>query len=1690
MPNSTLSFVSSSSFRDKLMAKNLSIYTVTGFNGVITKASPPLNYETTLTESVVVDSPNNLISNSPYPDTFYPLNEFGPSGGYDVSKSLIGGQLLPITPNQGEYSPNQSPLLLQSKLYIQLSVTSPTIQNIYIPLNGYKQVKNIVDIQNNNHFFLPYIFDKTLTPANFVSSIYTPYEVLTISNPVGDNGPVSNDSYLAKLAVKSLRGLLKKRIDDEIYRNTVGLVNLQSLSDPFEASLLAAGKEPLVYRNWRITVPEFPVTRAFDLATRLTGGYWPVSLIPGDYFDENTQAGLQTKQTSDALSVANQLTGGLLGPILNVRRNPSQIFLANTGNGQRSVLFRNLNFNRYQPGYLKQFGGILGVAQGVLNLLESVINPNGTLTGGYYVGNVNAEPSSITSPPNAIPVNNYGQQVNTPVYGPSELGILYEGNQNKLNFGLAGKPLSNGGGVDGGLVWVSPKYASNAGFHATPGGGSGSQDGEWREISSTYDRSKSTNIDFKENSILDNTQKLINSADNVSGLSKLKHVGNAINQVSKVFNDGYKEMTKGSMVLSYKDFTDGSTAGLEYCRVFTKDTPYYTFADLQKTDGITTSGRRFTNSVFDNTYNLNIAPLKGKDSTNIIPNDSSGKGGYAKKYMFSIENLAWRTSSRPGYRYDDLPVCEKGPNGGRVMWFPPYGLTFNDSSTADWNGTTFLGRPEPIYTYKSTSRTGSLSWKIIVDSPSVMNVIVEKQMKNASKERIDSVLSSFFAGCVKYDIYDLAVKFNTIPVSDLYTYQEILSDPQKTDEETLGQINNELPKGNSGNVGNPASSVETNNQTKEEGPDPSVKKFEDDYLDFAFYFENDIPYGNPKGGVKSTDNYEDLYSTYTGEVRKNEYKAKSESLFKNGNPEKNTNDFYANIIENNFKKFAMGDTNFITDAYDLMKKGNTIKLEMEGSASAIASVDYNQKLSERRIDTIKNFFKIKKIGEKGLGEFMEGDSPKFVVTAKKGTGEVTFLPKFSVEQGSGSSTATTINSGTGSDVDCTKNQKPDKPVKSGDKSAEIYSTSAMACRRVRVKNITVTPPKKDVTPKEDENKQLVPPPVSTSGNTLTTPIKKPTQEKTVKQRIKEGISKKILRNLLTECDYFEIIKESNPLIFETFKEKIKYFNPTFHSMTPEGLNSRLTFLNQCVRPGETIPVIGDKGSIKAPDAVNTSFGSAPVLILRIGDFFNTKIIPDSLSFTYDPLVFDMNPEGIGLQPMIANVTLSFKIIGGMGLKEPVEQLQNALSFNYYANTEIYDERATATEDTSAIDKMVVEKIVASQPPVTVNNVVNQETNDSASTIGELKTTVPVAGGETGELSYMKIMDKVYDVIKTYFTSSFNNLDEVRAKTNYGILQLVCSKRNFSKGTILSSLSDSAKIIGKPDHQELLDNLFEQVSTDIDKGSNPILKELNREKFTDDIVISVIKTNMKKYVDNLIGPMSTDIVDVVNKLSDSQQDYVQSLRKVNYVNTASDGKIDDNGTPKIYNLTGSLTELQGDYRKVTTGLNDFNALLVSKKILPPSPYPSDGNFESKSSGLVGVENKRFFMVIGRIFTDKNKVKDFITQILTPNIKDTKKPKKLSRVFENIVDDYVKIYKKEIEEEDKIFKTFKNSADYKKYIDGVDTILYKKGKPRIVTFTTVVDAATVDTKKTNLNSLYKGDPEKIPDLTTFDGKIKFN
>ncbi len=64
-----------------------------------------------------------------------------------------------------------------------------------------------------------------------------------------------------------------------------------------------------------------------------------------------------------------------------------------------------------------------------------------------------------------------------------------------------------------------------------------------------------------------------------------------------------------------------------------------------------------------------------------------------------------------------------------------------------------------------------------MDTPSAMNTIIEKQLANRPSKEVDSIIDSFFAGCVKYDIYDLATKFNTIPTSELYTYQQLLNEP-------------------------------------------------------------------------------------------------------------------------------------------------------------------------------------------------------------------------------------------------------------------------------------------------------------------------------------------------------------------------------------------------------------------------------------------------------------------------------------------------------------------------------------------------------------------------------------------------------------------------------------------------------------------------------------------------------------------------------------------------------------------------------------------------------------------------------------------------------------------------------------------------------------------------------------------------
>mgnify|MGYP000103738145 CR=1 FL=1 len=157
-----------------------------------------------------------------------------------------------------------------------------------------------------------------------------------------------------------------------------------------------------------------------------------------------------------------------------------------------------------------------------------------------------------------------------------------------------------------------------------------------------------------------------------------------------------------------------------------------------------------------------------------------------------------------------------------------------------------------------------------------------------------------------------------------------------------------------------------------------------------------------------------------------------------------------------------------------------------------------------------------------------------------------------------------------------------------------------------------------------------------------------------------------------EYYFFRALKDKDRMTYDKVMEKIQYFDPAFHSMTPEGFSARLNFLNQCMRAGNT--VTASDGSY-AKSANNLAFGRPPFCVLRLGDWYNQMIVIDNISINYDPLVWDLNEEGIGVIPLIANVSMSFKFIGGGDLGGPVRRLQNAMSFNYYANGRLYDNRS-------------------------------------------------------------------------------------------------------------------------------------------------------------------------------------------------------------------------------------------------------------------------------------------------------------------------------------------------------------------------------------------------------------------------------
>jgi len=1606
---SPLSFQSSEEFRKKLIVRNLQPYKV---NGLYNSNGFRPSSEIVLRDEGVYDSPDDLIGTDLFAQSLYPLNAYGAEGGYRVVNNVTG--LNNTKSNLGEYD-YQDATLPESSLPYQNQIPTK---------NKYSSDQYL--LTELDYIQLKPEFETYWSPISFVPSTYTPANILLSDDPAGSDGLLSQDSFIASLGASFLRKLLKDRAAQETAKELFGAQTLdETLGNPFLTQNTLSNTNQTNNKNWGITRPENQIDANAIFVQKLQGTYIPVSPIPGDYFDEDM---VQKRPTSisqifGAFNDGDTVSSAIRA-ILSNSRTPSELFLQNTGFGQKSQLFFNLDYNQYKPAYSR---GILNdIANAASNVLTDLFNGPDGAPSGFYVGSKRNDPSQINSPSGDRPVLYQGMESEALVYGPDRLAQAYENptsdERAEVRLASNGLSLTDGGGIDGGLVWSSPKY-KNAGFFAAQGGDQGSPDPNYNQVSGQIERDLSTNKNFKNGSILDFTQRLVNSTPN--GAKRLTHVGNAINNLSKVFNDGYKEITKGSRVIKYEG-TNGQYRGVEYGRLFTKDTPYYTFADLQKTDGITTSGRKFVNSVLDNTFNLNIAPINGVDSTNIINNQ-------AKKYMLSIENLAWRTSNRPGFQVSDLPFCERGPNGGRIMWFPPYDLKFNENTSPNFQDNEFLGRPEPIYTYRSTKRTGSISFKIVVDYPSILDVIIQKELgRESNRLRLNEIVDSFMAGCLKFDIYELARRFTTLSTNDIINFQNILTNPNVTTGQ-ITEVGNNVVQTNQGGGGDKGTGPGAGNNKSQSSSQNNTPNF-DEFKNLTLFFPP-----NPTLPVGPYVEYYNIYNT-------------SINLY----GDDQSKNFFNNVVTYNYNKFEQ----------DLTEK---LKLYFDQNPAANVKITFDD-AQPNEIGPVTGFTAEQKVDSitASLSTMFSEELQNRQLQLVLGTTQSSVIP---LGQPQGTSQGGNATSTYGP-YNCTS----DDPTTN-------LQISRIACRSISIKNIEI-----DNSP---ENQQEVPSKENTETNNNVNPTPVSPVSRPILERIREGISKKLVRELLSECSYFEIIKESNPFIYDTIRDKIKYFNPAFHSTTPEGLNARLTFLNQCTRPGDTIPVIGTDGKPKYNNAVNTAFGAPPVLVLRVGDFYNTKIIPTSLAITYDQLL-DINPEGIGVQPMIANVTLGFNFVGGSGLANAIDTLQNALSFNYYANTEIYDERAEATESTSTRDNDLVKQILSDRndgQSSSSQNVQNNKQNAGGETIGQ-----KITPGDSGDITYQRLMDENLANSQVYINSLINKSIEITNNYNLGVFTIVSEQMRFNKGKIREfTTPKDLEIYGKSNsYQGDVDKFFSKLISGVKNENLKYLKELKSQnsKFKPKVVNDV-RDKIIDYLNNVKSELLSNLTSALNEITQSQVNLVTNFAKTDYIDSLNDGYIDTKGGTIVYSLssttevtqpatgTNTLLELVNDYEKLAKDLNSFFNDYKSKIRINLNDYPTP---TGQNQVIQNETDQLFYIFMSNIISDTNKRSEFVSNITRENENEKNSssvtlPDFSTNYWNNVSNSYQQ-YK--VFDKNKLNPLTEN-PNYSKFEP------YTPGKERKFTYS--LNNNPTDNQKNRLKNLYKDGNSNVNDRT-YNGKNTFN
>ena len=732
--------------------------------------------------------------------------------------------------------------------------------------------------------------------------------------------------------------------------------------------------------------------------------------------------------------------------------------------------------------------------------------------------------------------------------------------------------------------------------------------------------------------ILKYTQGLVNASRGNSG-SKARYIGVVNSSENFDKNTGrHSKYSMGNTVFKGTFDEDGKPQ-TSYCRSWSVRNPYTKVKDLIRHGATNEDGSEFSSlttpdkdlSVLGNNGFVKITPYisdgwRGSDGKLVKPSLKLGNPS-VQKYMLSIENLAWQETDH----ILKVPPCEVGPNGGRIMWFPPYDISFTDNSSVNWDSTQIIGRGEPMYTYNSTERTGTLGFKIVVDHSTAMSEI---------KKEGTAELLRYFAGCK--DPIESAIPI--LPVTEI---EEI-----KIAEQTETKI---IPKKEVSNPGDYPAPLEfyfrnayrfdkdtigTNLETELTPPSPEKSP----------NYPSDWYRANPNGYLRGAipTNSSDTGFTQQLNLTKNE-----QSLVK---------------LEEMVKFLLTPD-------------GKRFKIKIIGQTSDAGVNPNNLKLGQKRADTTKDYmFKLLKELEVSVGRIQAlelGSQRDFPTETTWKNDSLRWSVSTTGEENQNLSQS--INPDTG---EVTIFQ--DEGQTDFDEDGNVITSQNGLTPNVTIPsavNDRVTWISLEYNPEIDDlftidNKEQTETNVTQEASSS---FNEKEREATKNEALVQILAARASRYMAWECSYFERMKQNDEFVYKNLKEKLKYFHPAFHSMTPEGFNSRLTFLKQCTRQGP---------NIASNEPSNLAFGKPPICVLRVGDFYHTKIVIDSVNLTFDPLVWDLNPEGIGVQPMICTVDLNFKFIGGSSLGGPISQLQNAVGFNFFANTGLYNPRTiyTSTQD--------------------------------------------------------------------------------------------------------------------------------------------------------------------------------------------------------------------------------------------------------------------------------------------------------------------------------------------------------------------------------------------------------------------------